>query len=155
MRHILPIWLFLLFFASGMAAAAEVREIELTDGTVLVGEIVSLSNGVCSVRTGGLGTVTIDESKIRTIRRKGDAAGPAPDVNAQSRALQERMLSDKEILLKIEALQNDPEFQKVLNDPEIMKAVNAGDLATLTANPEFMKLLQHSTVREIRQKVGE
>jgi hypothetical protein len=36
-----------------------------------------------------------------------------------------------------------------------MKAVNAGDIGALTANPEFMKLLQHSTVQDIKKKVGE
>ncbi len=155
MKHVLSIFLFLLFLASGTATAAEIREIELRDGTVMVGEIVSLSNGIYTIKSASLGTITIEEAKIRTIRQKGDAAGPAPDVNAQSRSLQERMLKDKEIMSKIESLQNDPAFQKALSDPEIIRAVNAGDISALTANPEFMKLLQHSTVRDIQKKVGE
>ncbi len=155
MKNVLSIFLFLLFLASGTATAAEIREIELRDGTVMVGEIVSLSNGIYTIKSASLGTITIEEAKIRTIRQKGDAAGPAPDVNAQSRSLQERMLKDKEIMSKIESLQNDPAFQKALSDPEIIRAVNAGDISALTANPEFMKLLQHSTVRDIQKKVGE
>ncbi|HWR71711.1 MAG TPA: hypothetical protein VN604_00925 [Nitrospirota bacterium] len=155
MKSILSIFLFLLFLATGIAAAAEIREIELKDGTVMVGEVVSLSNGVYTVKTDTLGTITIDETKVRAIRQKGEAAGFAPDVNAQSRSLQERMLKDREVMSKIESLRSDPDFQKVLNDPAIMKAVNDGDISALTANPEFMKLLQHSTVQDIKKKVGE
>jgi hypothetical protein len=65
------------------------------------------------------------------------------------------MVKDQEIMSMIESLRTDPEFQKILQDPEVMKAVNAGDIAALTANPAFMKLLQNSTVQNIKNKVGE
>jgi hypothetical protein len=64
------------------------------------------------------------------------------------------MLRDQDIMTMIQSLQNDPEFQKILRDPEVMRAVNAGDIPALTANPEFMKLLQNSTVQEIQKKVA-
>ena len=46
-----------LAIAAGMVTAAEMREIELTDGTILTGEIVSLTGGVYTVRSATLGTV--------------------------------------------------------------------------------------------------
>ena len=36
-------------------------------------------------------------------------------------------MGDQEIMAKIQSLQNDPEFQKILEDPAVMKAINSGD----------------------------
>ena len=63
------------------------------------------------------------------------------------------MTGDKEIMALIQSLQDSPEFKQILEDPEIMKAVNDGDIAALTANPRFMKLLDNATVQEIEKKV--
>ncbi|HSA77694.1 MAG TPA: hypothetical protein VLG72_02410 [Nitrospirota bacterium] len=63
------------------------------------------------------------------------------------RSLQEKMMSDKEILSLIQSLQYDPKFERILQDPEVMEAVNSGDIAALMANARFMKLLNNSTLR--------
>ncbi len=84
-------------------------------------------------------------------------AGDAPeggDTSTQVKSLEQKMMSDQEVMNRIQSLQNDPEFQKILQDPEIMKAVNSNDVAALMANPQFMKLLQHPTVQEIEKKVA-
>jgi hypothetical protein len=64
------------------------------------------------------------------------------------------MMNDKEVMDKIRSLENDPEFQKILEDPEVMRAVNSGDVATLMANPQFMKLMNNRTVQDITNKVA-
>lgn len=140
---------------SGAVYAGEVKEIELSDGSVISGEVLSFSNGVYTIRSAGLGSLTLDESKVRAIRTKDagtaaqGSASPAGDV----KTLQNKMMNDKEIMSMIQSLQNDPEFKKILEDPEAMKAVNAGDIGALMANPQFMKLLNHSTVQDIQKKV--
>jgi len=150
---------FILIFIVIAAAAtlvngAEIREIELTDGSVIDGEIVSLSGGVYTVRSATLGMIQIEESKVRTIRRKS-ATGSAGDPAGQIKSLQDKMLNDPEIIHMIQSLQNDPDFQNILQDPEIMKAVQNGDLATLMANPQFMGLLNKQTVQEIKNKTSQ
>lgn len=146
-----------LHLAAGVAAAGDLREIELNDGSVITGEVVSLSGGVYSIKTGSLGTLSIDESKVRSIRSKnpGDASPGATVSNMELQGLQERMLRDEEIMSMIKSLQNDPDFQKILQDPETMRAVKAGDIPALMANPEFTKLLENSKVKDIQRKVGE
>ena len=149
---------FILIFIVIAAAAplvngAEIRETELTDGSVIAGEIVSLSGGVYTVRSATLGMIQIEESKVRTIRRK-DAPGTAGDPAGQIKSLQDKMLNDPEIIQMIQSLQNDPDFQKILRDPEILKAVQNGDLPTLMANPQFMGLLNKQTVQEIKNKTS-
>ena len=137
--------------AAGMATAAEMREIELTDGTIVTGEIVSLTGGVYTVRSATLGTLRIEESNIRTIRLK-DSAGSSTNTGGEVMSLQNKMMSDGEIMNMIQGLQNDPEFQEILQDPELMKAVEAGDITTLVANPKFMRLLNNQSVKDIKNK---
>lgn len=140
---------FFVFF-SGLAAAAETRIIELTDGSTLTGEVVSLADGVYTVRSNALGTIKINEAKVRAIRLKGKVQAATGDI----KSLQDSMLGQADIMGLIQGLQNDPEFQKVLADPEIMKAAQAGDIATLMSNPKFMRLMNNQTVREIQKKLA-
>jgi hypothetical protein len=149
--------IFLIFLAISAAVAianaAETREIELTDGSVITGEVVSLSRGVYTVRSATLGTVRIEESKVRTIRSKSSTSTTG-DTGSRVKALQDKMMSDSEIIDMIRSLQNDPDVQKILRDPEIMKAVQTGDISTLMANPQFMKLLNNQAVQKIRNRIA-
>ncbi len=154
MRQLIAVFLFVLIAGTGASFSGEVREIELTDGSVVTGEIVSLHGDVYTVKSDSLGTITIRDAKVKAIRQAG-ASHSLSDQNTPGESLQRKMMSDKEIMAMIQSLQNDPEFQKALQDPEIMRAVNAGDVAALTSNPKFMKLLQNSTVQEIQRKVGQ
>ena len=137
--------------AAAVANTAETREIELTDGSVITGEVVSLSEGIYTVRSSTLGTLRIEASKIRVIRLQGSAA--PRDAGGQVKSLEDKMLGDIEIMDTIRALQNDPDLQKILQDPEIMNAVQTGDIAALMRNPEFMKLLNKQAVQDINKKL--
>lgn len=150
---------FLLIFLALSAAAtlvnaAEIREIELTDGSVITGEVVSLSAGVYTIRSAALGTLQVEESKVRTIRSKG-SSNTTGDTAGQLKSLQEKMMSDGEVMNTIQSLQNDPDFQKILEDPEIMKAVQAGDINALMANPRFMELTNKPAVQEIGKRMSQ
>lgn len=132
------------------AAAGETRVIELTDGSTITGEVSSLNNGVYTIKSDSLGIIKLDESKVRAIRPK--SAGTSSTSSQETKELQEKMLSNKEIMGLIQSLQDDPDFKKALEDPEILNAVKNGDVAALTANPAFMKLLNNATVKEIQSK---
>jgi hypothetical protein len=147
-----------LFMAGMMAAgapAAEVKEIELTDGSIITGEVLSLSSGVYTIRIGSLGTLKIDDAKIRSIRPQTSSPSPRQaGQTAEIKTLQDKMLGSGEIMGMIESLKDDPEFRKALEDPEILKAVETSDIASLMSNPKFLKLLQNPTVQDIQQKVA-
>jgi hypothetical protein len=147
--------LLLVALTGGIAAAGEVKEIELKDGSVITGEVQSLSNGVYTIRTESFGTVTVDDAKVRTIRPRGSApSGRQSDQAGQARSLEEKMRSDKDVMGMIETLKDDPQFKKILDDPELLKAVEAGDIATLMSSPKFLQLMQNPTVQNIQQKVA-
>ena len=150
MKYLIPI-LFGLIIGIGSASASEMRVIELTDGSVISGEIVSLSNGVYTVRSGTLGTIQISESKIRTIRAKGMGREEMGD---QANSIQQKMMGDVDIMGMVESLRSDPDFQEILRDPEVVRAVQSGDIAALMANPKFMQLLNKQVVKQIKDKVS-
>jgi hypothetical protein len=142
-------FLFLLLFVQ-TAAAGDIRMIDLTDGSTITGDVLSVANGVYTIRSDSLGTVKLDASKIRAIRTK--PSGTSPVSSREIAAMREKMLSDKDIVALIQSLQNDPDFIKALEDPAIMKAVSENDISTLVQNPRFMKLLNNATVKEIQLK---
>lgn len=144
------------------AFAAEIKEIELSDGSVITGEVISLGNGVYTIRTEAMGTLAIEESKVRSIRQRGSASpsasssssGSSSGQSADITRLQQQIMSDDQVLDMLQSLQNDPEFMKIMEDPEIMKAVNSGDTAALMANPKFLRLMQNPSVKHIQQKLS-
>ncbi|RJR50344.1 MAG: hypothetical protein C4576_05845 [Desulfobacteraceae bacterium] len=135
--------LFLIAMCAFPASAGQ--RVELLDGSVLQGEILSFDGKVYSVQTENLGTVRIDKSKVRTIQTEGSP----PESRQAVQDLRSRMMTNPAILGIIMELQNDPDVQAVLNDPEIVSASEAGDFNKLLSNPKFMKLLQNQAVQEI------
>ena len=154
--YTIVVW-FMLGLCTAVAQAGEMKEVVLKDGSVISGEVLSLTNGIYTVKSDILGTIKIEESKIRLIREKSPGGTGQATLNSGStgdvKSLQEKMMGDKEVMDLIQNLQNDPDFKKLLEDPEIMKAVNAGDVATLAADPRFVKLLNNPKVQEIQKKV--
>ena len=136
------------------SSAAEIKEIELTDGSIITGEVLSLSSGVYTIRTVSLGTLKIDDAKVRAIRPQGTPSSQQSGRTGNVKSLQDKMLSDQEVMGMIQSLKDDPQFTKILDDPEIMNAVSTGDTAALMANPKFLQLLNNPTVRDIQQKVA-
>ncbi len=136
------------------SSAAEIKEIELSDGSVITGEVLSLTSGVYTIRTSSLGTLKIDDAKVRAIRPRSTSSSLQSGQNSDVKSLQDKMMSDREVMGMIESLKDDPQFKKMLEDPEIMNAVNTGDIAALMANPQFRQLLHNPTVQDIQQKVS-
>lgn len=110
------IWLaVLLCLAAVSLSAGELREIELKDGSVITGEVLSLKNGVYILKSESLGEIRIEEAKIRAIRSKSPVSPSLSQTGAASggtRSLQEKMMSDQEIMGLIQSLQSDPDFKK-------------------------------------------
>ena len=154
MKIALTIVMLLMFPLSGSLLAAEIKEIELTDGSIITGEVLSLSSGVYTIRTGSLGTIKVNDAKVRAIRPQGTPSSQQSSQTGGVKSLHDKMMSDQDVMGMIQSLKDDPQFTKVLEDPEIMNAVNSGDVASLMANPKFLQLLQNPTVHDIQQKVA-
>jgi hypothetical protein len=159
---IILIFLTMLMAISICAAhAGEPAEVELVDGSVVYGEVVSLKNGIYTIKSDSMGTFVISKSKIRAIRfrsqgvNKGVRENPqGTDKSIDVQGIQKSLLADQDIFKIILSLQNDPEIQKILNDPETMKAVQSGDIQSLMSNPKFMELLNNPKIKAINKKVA-
>jgi len=135
----------------GHEAAGDDQVIELNDGSVLFGKIVTLEEDVYTIKSVDLGMVRVERSKIRAIRPRSK-----PETTGeQLKAIEQRMMSDDEILTLLLALENDPAFKEIMEDPEIMKRVLSGDIHGLMSNSKFLKLIDNPTIQEIRDKIEE
>jgi hypothetical protein len=162
-RRILSVIALWVFLAGVSFADEKTSLIELTDGSSIRGEIMSMVDGVYTVRSSDLGTITIDRSKVRSVRI-GTAVDAEPksarpmkagqiSIGEQVDVLRQAMMGNEELMGAVGSLAGDPQFQAVLQDPELMRAVNSGDLEVLLANPRFMELLNKSSVQDIAGKV--
>jgi hypothetical protein len=132
--------------------AGEQRRIELTDGSIIVGEIVSFSQGVYTINSGHFGVVKIDDSKIRAIESSSGGSGESSLSDLQG--LQHQIMGDPDLMSTILSLQDDPDVQAALQDQQVMSAVASGDIGALLSLPVFMKLLENPRIKEIARDVG-
>ena len=143
------------------ASAADPRQITLTDGSVVSGEIESVHDGIYTVRSALLGTLTLKDSDIRSIETPaaasaGENAASAPSVaENQLDAVQHRILDDDGLMNSVTALKADPQFQDVLNDPDIMDALRAGNVDVLENNPKVRRLVDDPRLQDIVKKLGQ
>jgi len=154
MKHTVLLILLALFLITHNAANAEgLVVIDLVDGTTISGKLVSFDNGVYTINSTTLGTLKIKETTVISIRSKTSVAETPPDISTQNeiQSLQQRMVADQEIMKIITSLLQDPDFQEILQDETLMKAISSGDLNTLKSNPKLQKLLNKSTVKQIKE----
>ena len=151
MRHFILGLFFLSVVFLGQAFAGETKTFELLDGSIITGEIISYSDGTFILKSEILGTVRIEESKIRAIRSRKNGGISGDEVLA----LQEKMMGNEEIFAMILSLQSDPEFREILQDPEIMSAVSSGDINALFSNQKFLKLLENPAIQDIGKMIEE
>ena len=136
------------------AHAVPVQYIEFGDGSRVRAEVISLDEGVYTLRSETLGEMRIPADRIKSISTQelaSTAAAPGSSMQAQINSMRESLLQNPNALAKIQSLQNDPLVKEILSDEATMRAINSGDLETLINDPKFNALMEHSTVREITQ----
>ena len=131
-RSVISLVLLAGIFISAVSAGG-ITEVQLIDGSVIRGDIISSHGGVYTLKSKTCGTIKIEESKIRAIRFKNslgvnakERATTTDSPGAQVQLLQQLLMGDQEILPMILSLLNDPDIQGILEDPSIIEAVNGG-----------------------------
>lgn len=141
-----------MFFVSVLvpwASAAQKSRIELTDGSILEGEVVSLSGGEYRISVPDIGIVKVADSQVRVMHNVGPITRPAGkkavssgDVAVPgkfSEAQPAGAVKTGGAIFDAVTVQN--EIQKIqpaiMGNPEVMSA-----LPGLVASPDFQALLK-------------
>ncbi|MFT5700208.1 MAG: hypothetical protein ACI8ZB_003079 [Desulforhopalus sp.] len=154
-QNIIFVILMLCVISPLVTYAGEVREIVLNDNSVIVGELVSVNNGIYTIKTTSLGILEVAEERVMNIgNRSGSIAGKSVDADLQEMgAIKQKMIGDSSIMQTILGLEDDSDFQDILQDESIMKAINSGDYGALLTNPKLIKLMEKSSVQEIKKNL--
>ena len=173
MKLINTVFFILLSVYCSSLYADKQRLIELNDGSVISGQIVSFSNGTYTINSASLGIIKIEDSTIQAIRSNSEdakiqtirsnsnrpisdiAINPTSVSNTDLQSLQNLMMGNPSIMNTILSLQDDPDFQAILQDSDIMAAIMSGNLNALMTNTTFMELLEHQQVKGIIEEVKE
>jgi hypothetical protein len=150
------------FPASALAGS---KAITLADGSRIWGDVVSLSDGVYTIRTESLGTIQLPAAKVSAIgsaasASAADGASLSSVTSAVSAgageaidALTSGIMSNTEMLGSIMKLQSDPQMRAVLADPEVRRAVQAREFDALSKNPKIQALMRKPEIRAISGQV--
>ena len=158
--------IFLCFLALTLSTAAycqEMSQIELTDGSIIKGKVVSLDNGIYTIDAQSIGKITIGASRIRKIEtgnRSSLLATDAvettnPEASSQINTYTAKIMSNPDILKITTELASDPQFQAIMKDPQVMRAIYAGDMQTLMLNPKFMSVINNPKIEKIKDKLDQ
>jgi len=161
LKKVIFIFLLSLVF-SAAAYCGQVSRIELSDGSVINGEITSLINGVYTVKTANLGNMNIEASKISLIKT---AVSPYPNSGVIPQAQSgipnqadisgygQKLMGNPDNAAVISGLANDPQIQAFAQDPQIEAAVKSGDIQALMKNPKFMDMVNNPKIQESIKKI--
>ena len=161
----------LLMCSPAFTSGETLREVELSDGSVVRAEVIGMHDGVYLMRSQTLGEFEVPESQVVTIRTAGSrpasgAATPAPsdwkidtsDIQPLPQSLpsagelQQVLSQDPAAMNQILSLQDDPLVQSILGDAGTMQAVQSGDLGALLNDPKIKALMEHPTVQGLSQE---
>ena len=153
------IFLFL-WVVSSASHAGVVNQIKLVDGSVIQAEIISFANGIYKLRSESLGTISVAEDRVQSIRpNKSQISGtPAqletadPPVGQKVQGLKNKLTSDPKTMEMLINLQEDPSMIGVLNDKDLMRAIQQGNLSTVIKNPKIQKLMKSKAVGDVIQR---
>jgi hypothetical protein len=164
-RPLRPIAIGLLLAAIASPTVAGASRIELRDGSVLSGELISVSEGAYRIRSSTLGEIQVRESEVMAIRPLGangdvgnagqlgatEAGGTSGGASYKEElaAIQQRLGGDPSDMQAILSRQDNPEIRAALADPAFTQLILSGNVATLSADPRFRRLMENPAIQGI------
>ena len=147
---------------NAVAYCGQLSKIELTDGSVINGEIVSYANSVYTINTTTFGEIKVGAAKvakIESVNYVSPAASIRPIVQTNN-STQSQVSTYGQTLMKnpenaaiFKGLASDPELQEIAKDPQLQDAAKAGDIQALLKNPKFMNIVNSPEVQEAVKKL--
>jgi hypothetical protein len=144
---------------AGDAAIGKAAVIEMKDSTRVVGVVAGLQDGVYTIVSDSVGTLKVDEDKIKSIQFTAPAAEPTAAPAADNGGagmlggLQQKILANPDVMMSMMELANDPAVLEILDDPEVMKLIEEGKYFQLMQNEKIKALMDNQSVRRVSNRV--
>ena len=154
-----------LFFGSAAFAEVQTRVISLKDGSTVQGKLVGVNNGVYTVETATLGTLSLKEEDVQSVgvstaaplaQNPGQPTGAMPssvNTKVDFQAAQKDIMSNPALMADIQSIAADPEIVALVTDPAFMEAAQAKDINAISANPRTAKLMQNPKIKALIEKI--
>jgi len=151
----------LLLMLTLTAYCGEQSRIQLTDGSVINGEIISYLNGVYTIQTVGLGKIKVAATKVSKIETSLSSSSISSDSASQIGNLspsqvdsyRQTIMSNPDNAAVITGLASDPQIQELVQDPEIIAAAKSGDVQALMKNQKFLNIINNPKMQEAVKKL--
>ena len=153
----------LVFFAlNTIVYCGQLSKIELTDGSVINGEIVSYANSIYTINTPTFGEIKVGVGKISKIESAkyvspGTSISPVLQADnptpSQVSAYGQTLMQNPENAAILIDLSSNPELKAMASDPEILEAAKTNDIQALMKNPKFMNIVNSSKMQEAVEKL--
>lgn len=140
-----------------VAYCGQASRIDLTDGSVIHGEIVSYADGIYVVNTPTFGEIRVDGAKVAKIESTNASSSIVP-INPtepptnltppQIDAYKDKLMNDPKNAAVITGLAADPQFQEIAKDPQIQEAIKSGNIQDLIKNEKFIDMVNSPKFQE-------
>jgi type IV secretory pathway VirJ component len=145
-------------------------QIELNDGTTIVGVIKGIRNGTYTVESASAGTMTIASSQVHRVSYTGvEVAQPATVESAESESaaatastvapaldvnvLTQQLLSSPDMMNMLSELAQDPKMMEIIMDESLMADIASGDLSKLMGSEKIQSLAENETIKAMTQQL--
>ncbi len=161
MKKVIILCAFVLFLSSA-AYCGQLSKIELADGSVINGEVVSYANGVYTINTANFGEIKVGGGKVSKIESANlllPVAAVKPliqasdPVQSQVSTYGQTLMQNPENAALVVGLTSNPELQEMANDPELLDAAKRNDIQALMKNPKFMNIVNSPEIQEAAKKL--
>lgn len=164
MNKIFFFFVFLFVLARAAFCENQMSRIELNDGSIIHGVVISLNNGIYDIKSVSVGNLKIESSKVKKIESL-NSSFPADPMQSRPNSVEpnigpyketkQKLLSDPETASIVTSLAADPQVQALAKDPQVAEAAKSGNFEALMKNENFMKLMNDPRVQEAAQKLEE
>lgn len=151
-----------IFALNAVVYCGQLSKIELTDGSVINGEIISYADGAYTIKTANFGEIKVGSGKVLKIESanyvsSGRSIDAIPQANnptqSQVSAYSQTLMQNPENAAIFINLTSNPELQAMANDPEILEAAKANDIQALMKNAKFMDIVNSPEMQEAVKKI--
>jgi len=144
--------------------AQETKIITLKDGSVLKGKVIQLKDGLYTLETSTLGSVSIPESEILSIaspgttgfdseKSKESSESQKEQLKKQVEQIQGTILGDQGIMADIQKILEDENVKAMLSDPGLLNDVTSFDQNRIEKNSTVQNLMNNPKMQELMKNI--